>query len=157
MPKRTEPVIVGPGEGATVEGPVGGPLTFKVRGDQTNGSLTAFENVIPPGQGPPLHQHAHEDELWYVLEGGLRFKLGLEIHSAPAGALVFVPRGTPHCFQNIGEEPARILVMFTPAGMEAFFDQVALLGTPGPSDFVAIGGPLGMTVLGPPLAESNPA
>ncbi len=156
MTNRTEPVIVGPGEGATVEGPVGGPLTFKVRGDQTNGSLAAFENVIPPGQGPPLHQHAHEDELWYVLEGALRFKLALEIHSAPAGSLVFVPRGTPHCFQNVGEGAARILVMFTPAGMETFFDQVALLSAPGTSDFVTIGGPLGMTVLGPPLAQSDP-
>jgi quercetin dioxygenase-like cupin family protein len=156
MTDRTEPVIVGPGEGALIEGPVGGPLTFKARGDQTNGALTAFENVIPPGQGPPLHQHAHEDELWYVLEGALRFKLGAEIHGAPAGSFVFVPRGTPHCFQNVGEGPARILVMFTPAGMEKFFDQFALLSTPGPSDFVTIGGPLGMKVLGPPLAQSDP-
>ena len=34
----------GLGEGTTIEGPAGGPLTSKVRGEQTGGSLTAFEN-----------------------------------------------------------------------------------------------------------------
>ena len=29
------PVIVGPGKGTTIQGPAGGPLTFKVRGEQT--------------------------------------------------------------------------------------------------------------------------
>ena len=42
----TSPITLGPGEGTTIEGPAGGPLTFKVRGEHTGGSLTAFENVI---------------------------------------------------------------------------------------------------------------
>src|SRR3954464_11078803 len=113
-------VTVGPGEGDTIQGPVGGPLTFKVRGHQTGGALTALENVIPPGEGPPLHTHAEEDEFWWVIEGELRFTLGEERKSARAGTFVFVPRGTPHNFQNVGKEDARILVMFTPAGMERF-------------------------------------
>ena len=121
------PVIVRTGEGTTIEGPAGGPLTFKVRGEQTAGTLTAFENLIAPGDGPPLHTHANEDEVWYVLEGDLRFRLDAEIASAPAGSFVFVPCGTPHCFQNTGEQPARILVLFTPAGMERFFDRFASL------------------------------
>lgn len=54
MTHRGRSVVVGPGEGATIEGPVGGPLTFKVRGEESGGSFTALENVIPPGQGPPF-------------------------------------------------------------------------------------------------------
>jgi hypothetical protein len=69
MTDPTKAVIVGPGAGTRIEGPVGGPLTFKVRGEQTDDRLTVFENVIPPGQGPPLHTHANEDESWYVIEG----------------------------------------------------------------------------------------
>jgi hypothetical protein len=38
----------GPGAGQTIEGPAGGPLTFKVRGEHTGGALTVFENVIAP-------------------------------------------------------------------------------------------------------------
>jgi len=150
---ETTPVTVPPGAGETIEGPAGGPLTFKVRGEQTAGALTAFENVIAPGDGPPLHRHAAEDEAWYVLAGELRFRLGEEIAAAPAGTFVFVPRGTPHCFKNMGAVPARILVLFTPSGMERFFDRFAAQppGPPDPAVFGRIGGEVGMEVLGPPL------
>jgi uncharacterized RmlC-like cupin family protein len=100
-----------------------------------------------------LHTHAGEDESWYVLEGALRFRLGDEIADAPAGSFVFVPRGTPHCFQNVGAEQARIIVMFTPSGMERFFDRFATL-PPGPGDpdaFRGIGAEAGMDVVGPPM------
>jgi hypothetical protein len=64
---------------------------------------------------------------------------------------VFVPRGTPHCFTNAGSEPARILVLFTPSGMERFFDRFAELETFEPRAFAAIGAGVGMDVTGPPL------
>jgi quercetin dioxygenase-like cupin family protein len=156
MGEAAEAVVIAPGEGATIQGPVGGPLNFKVRSDQTNGSLTALENVIPPGEGPPLHTHENEDEFWYLIEGDLRFKLGSEVHTAPQGSFVFVPRGTPHNFQNVGDQPARILVMFTPGGMEVFFERFAELSAPEPSAFKTIGGEVGMDVIGPPLAQSDP-
>jgi quercetin dioxygenase-like cupin family protein len=155
MTGGAQPTVVGPSDGATIEGPVGGPLTFKVRGEQTGGALTAFENVIPPGEGPPLHSHDGEDESWYVLAGELDFKLGADIRRAPTGSFVFVPRGTPHCFVNVGAEPARILVLFTPSGMERFFDAFAGLQTPDPQAFRTPGEPLGMKVLGPPLVSSR--
>lgn len=155
---NADPVVVGPGEGDTIQGPAGGPLTFKVRGERTAGALTAFENVIAPGDGPPHHRHQHEDEAWYVVEGTLRFRLGEELRTAPAGSFVFVPRGTPHCFQNVGEQDARILVLFTPSGMERFFDRFAELpeGPVDPGVFGELGAEVGMEVLGPPLAISDP-
>lgn len=141
-----------------MQGPAGGPLTFKVRGEQTGGSLTAFENVIALGDGPPLHLHRHEDEAWYVIEGQLRFGLDDRLAIAPAGSFVFVPRGIRHCFQNIGEGPARILVLFTPSGMEGFFDRFAVLPEDAnvPAAFRDIGREVGMDVVGPPLAQSHP-
>lgn len=147
-----------PGEGVTIEGPAGGPLTFKVRGEQTSGRLTAFENVIAPGDGPPLHVHANEDEAWYVLEGQLRFRLDEQLAAAPAGTFVFVPRGTAHCFQNAGRRPARILVLFTPSGMERFFDRFAALPAAAvdPRAFASLGSEVGMEVVGPPLAGQAP-
>ena len=55
MSDTTGAVIVRPGEGTQIEGPVGGALAIKVRGEQTNGTLTALETVIPPDRGlPPL-------------------------------------------------------------------------------------------------------
>jgi quercetin dioxygenase-like cupin family protein len=144
-------IVVQPGEGTTVQGPAGGPLTFKVRGEQTGGRMLALENVVAPGDGPPLHTHEHEDEAWYVLEGVLRFVIGGEESTAPAGTFVFVPRGTPHAFQSVGDGPARILLVFTPAGMERFFDAFAQVEARDPSVFADLGAPAGMEVVGPPL------
>ena len=47
--------------------------------------------------------------------------------------------------------------MFNPSGMERFFDRVAALdGPPDPEAFQRIGQAVGMTVTGPPLAQSHP-
>lgn len=152
----TKPIVLGPGEGTTIEGPAGGPLTFKVRGAESHGSLTALENVIAPGDGPPLHTHANEDEAWYVLEGELQFRLGETTAAAPSGSFVFVPRGEPHCFRNPGRRPARILVLFTPSGMERFFTGFADLQEIDPTAFAKIGAEAGMRVVGPPLGADPP-
>lgn len=92
-----EHVIQRPGEGGAVVNPLGGQVAFKVRGEQTDGSLTAFETVVAPGEGPPLHKHANEDESLYVIDGEVRFKLGDELQSAPVGSFVSSPgaRRTP--------------------------------------------------------------
>lgn len=151
-----EHVIQRPGESAAVVNPVGGQVAFKVRGEQSGGSLTAFETVVAPGEGPPLHTHANEDESLYVIEGEVLFKLGDELQAAPVGGFAFIPRGTPHTFQNVGDEPARMLIHFTPSGMERFFDRFAALDASKPGAFARVGAEVGMDVVGPPLAESDP-
>jgi quercetin dioxygenase-like cupin family protein len=145
-------VFRGPGEGRTVDNPVGGDVAFKVRGEQSDGRLTAFATVVAPGQGPPLHTHAAEDETLYVLEGQVRFRLGDELSTGGPGSFVFVPRGTPHTFRNVGAEPARMLIHFSPSGMERFFDDFGALPAPGPAEFARLGSATGMAVVGPPLA-----
>ena len=152
-----EPVFERPDDGTALTNPTGGHVTFKVRGDRSGGSITAFETVVAAGEGPPLHTHANEDETLFVIEGEVRFKLGDQMHTGPVGTLVFVPRGTPHTFQNVGDKPARMLIHFAPSGMERFFDGWAALDAPGAEDFVRLGGEVGMAVVGPPLARSHPA
>jgi quercetin dioxygenase-like cupin family protein len=140
-------LVVGPGGGETVRNPVGGIVTFKATGAVSAGRVTTFESVIAPGDGPPLHTHAREDETLYVLEGEFRFQLEDEVHEAPVGTTMYVPPGTPHCFQNSGETPGRLLISFTPAGMEHFF---ALTGG-DPEAFKKAAEVVGMEVVGPPL------
>ena len=131
---------------------------MKVRSAESQGSLTALENVIPPFEGPPLHSHREEDESWFVIAGNLRFRVDDEVTSAPQGSFVLVPRGTPHCFQNVGDTDARILVLFTPAGMETFFDRFSEVPKEDVSvdTFRDLGREVGMEVLGPPLSVSHP-
>jgi oxalate decarboxylase/phosphoglucose isomerase-like protein (cupin superfamily) len=92
-----------------------------------------------------------------VLEADRRVRMDDELHHLRSGSFAFVPPGTAHSFQNIGEAAARILVMFTPSGMERFFEQSEL--APGQSDLgadEAIARNNWIRVTGPPLAESDP-
>jgi hypothetical protein len=34
-----------------------------------------------------------------------------------------VPRGNLHCFRNFSDEPVRMILTFTPAGIERFFEE----------------------------------
>ena len=49
-----------------------------------------------------LHVHHSDDEAWYVLEGTLGFRLGDKTATAPAGAAVLAPAGTPHAYWTTG-------------------------------------------------------
>lgn len=147
-------VVLGPGEGVRIESPIGEAITFKARGSETGGTMTAFETIVAVGEGPPLHVHANEDEAVYVLEGDLHFRVGLDLRRTPAGTFLFIPRGTPHTFQNVGGDTARFLVIFTPSGIERFFERMAADGSHAGDRgiFAAAGKEVGMDVVGPPLS-----
>ena len=112
-PVATGPAFWGPGD----------HYTFLVTGEESGGAYFAMEALVPPGGGPPPHIHHREDETFYVVEGECSILLGEDWVTARAGDFVNVPRGTVHCFQNRGEEAMRMIVTFTPAGIEAFFEE----------------------------------
>ena len=116
--------IVLPGEASRYSGQQGreGDLTELVAtADETGGVLGIFRQTIAPKSGPPTHQHRMEAEFCYVVSGQFNFKLGERIANAPAGAFVFIPRITPHTYQNIGTEPGVLLFGVTPCGFEKMF------------------------------------
>jgi quercetin dioxygenase-like cupin family protein len=146
------------GEGRALETPTGDVVTIKAAPRHTNGSLTVLEFVIGPKQGPALHTHLREDELWYVVEGDFRFKAGGAMLRASTGGMAFGPRGLPHAFQNIGDTPGRLLVITTPSGLERFFEEFAALlpGPAGPEALGAVGIANWVEFTGPPLEDSDP-
>src|SRR5580704_11545184 len=116
--------IVVPGEASRYSGQQGreGDLTeLLATADETGGVLGIFRQTIAPKSGPPTHLHEMEAEFCYVVSGQFNFKLGERIVSAPAGAFVFIPRITPHTFQNIGTEPGVLLFGVAPGGFEMMF------------------------------------
>jgi quercetin dioxygenase-like cupin family protein len=75
--------------------------------------MLAVEATVAPGGGPPAHTHAAE-ELFLVQEGRLAFltgEPGVERLAGP-GDLIHVPGGRPHGYRNVGQAPARMLVVF---------------------------------------------
>ena len=100
---------------------VGDTMTLKATGATTGGRLALLENLTAPGGGPPPHVHTGEDEFFFVLDGRFEVRIGEEVQVLGPGGFADVPRGTVHNFRNVVETASRILVGFTPAGMEGFF------------------------------------
>lgn len=50
------------------------------------------------------------------------------------GSFVFIPRGVLHTFWNESDAPARQLTVFTPAGIEDYFDAVSQVIAAGGDD-----------------------
>ena len=100
---------------------VGDTMTLKATGESTHGNLVLLENLTAPGGGPPAHVHTREDEFFYVIDGSFEIRIGDDVHAIGPGGFAYVPRGTVHNFRNTAETPSRILVGFTPGGIEGFF------------------------------------
>jgi mannose-6-phosphate isomerase len=64
--------------------------------------------TVDAGQELSLQRHEHRDELWIVLDPGLRVRLGDEVIDADPGDEFFIPRGTLHRASG-GERPARFV------------------------------------------------
>jgi quercetin dioxygenase-like cupin family protein len=139
--------------------PVVGRYTSKVTSDRTEGRL--FQMLISEGRGaaPPLHIHRDADETIYVIEGELTVFVGDERIEVRAGDFVFGPRGVPHAFLVVSEE-ARFLATFAPAGIGAFFAEIAPPVVPGeprpdpvpvdPVEFASVAGRYAIEIVGPP-------
>lgn len=110
-------------------------VRFMISGEQTQGRFALVEHPIRPrALASPLHTHADEDEISYILEGEVGVEIGDRVLHATPGMLVFKPRGVPHAFWNAGERPARLLELISPAGFEGYFEEAAALFASGPPD-----------------------
>lgn len=130
MAEGLAPVFVPAGAGDTVF-LLGDTYTTLLTGAQTGGAFSLLEALVPPRTGPPPHRHNAEDETFVLLEGTLEIHVGDDAYRAEAGAVVLVPKGTVHHFANVGEGLAKMLFLYSPAGMEGMFPEIGAPGTRG--------------------------
>lgn len=126
--------------------------------DRTGGLVTFGEAKMPArSAGPSRHVHTHEDEAIYVVSGELTLEVGQARHQVSSGTLVWLPRGVPHTFANLSDDPVWALGIITPGGFERMFaEQDDYLGNvqtaPERDVLMAISAKYGVTpVGGPPL------
>ena len=68
---------------------------YLLRGEATDGRFALVEHEIPPrALAAPTHQHQHEDEYSFVLEGRVGVQIGDQEAVAGPGELVVKPRGS---------------------------------------------------------------
>ena len=129
-------IILGPGEGRTIE-TLGSKMGFKAVTEDTAGHYSLIEYEAGPNfTGPAPHIHLEMEEGFYVVEGTFDLQVGDEQVRAPAGSFILIPRGTVHTFANPLPTPSKFLLIASPAGFEHYFEDLAPLveehGYPSP-------------------------
>ena len=129
---------------------VGDTYTTLLSGTQTGGVFTLLEALVLPEAGPPPHAHHGEEETFFLLDGRMDFTVAGETYHAHPGATIYVPRDVSHSYRNVGEGAAKMLFMYSPAGMDSMFPEIGRPGRRGvvgppldPADLVAMAGVAG--------------
>ena len=119
--------------------------------------MGCFEmRVAPNGLTPPPHSHPDNEELVYVLEGTLRYRVGESTRDLGPGDSMATPCGEVHSFSNPRAEPVRALVINTPdIGADYFREIASIMGRDGPPDKAAVAAAMrrfGLVLAAPPSA-----
>src|SRR6516164_1612558 len=97
---------------------MGSLMTFLAKGSETGGRFALVEYLTRPGNEPPPHVHEREHELYFVLQGTMRFYCEDKILDIGAGDVVFLPQGKAHAF-NCTSDFVRTLIFVQAIGEDA--------------------------------------
>src|SRR6202162_1766654 len=117
MTQQTIDLRVNPSDETIRLGPLA--VRFLITGENSSGSLAAFEVTVPSGQRlpAPAHSHDHYEETIYAIDGVLTWTVdGKQIDVGPGQALC-IPRGAIHRFDNNGSQDVKALCVITPAAL----------------------------------------
>jgi quercetin dioxygenase-like cupin family protein len=127
----------------------GETLVFRTTSADSNGERVVVETFVEPnGAVAAAHLHPAQEELFEVLAGELRFRVGKNTVLAKPGDRVLVPAGTPHRFENVGDETAHFVCEVTPAlGFEQLIETMFSLAEDGKVSKKGMPNPLRLAVI----------
>jgi len=156
------PITMNPSEETITIGPLS--IHFLLTGEDTNGSVSVFEVLVPAGQklAAPAHKNDAYEEILYGVQGVLTWTInGNSIEIGP-GQAVCIPRGAVHRFDNFGTEDAKQLAVISPAIMSpAYFHEASAVlnaaagGAPDIAKMVEVFRRHGMTIASPQPAAGH--
>ena len=85
-------------------------VTIRVSSQDGSDGISVLEHRASQGDSPPLHIHHDEDEIFHVLEGEVRYRVGDQERLARAGETLLTPKGIPHTYRVESAE-ARMLTI----------------------------------------------
>jgi mannose-6-phosphate isomerase-like protein (cupin superfamily) len=109
--------------------PNGVEVDYLATGASTGGDFGLYRWTFGPDEtGPGPHFHRAVSESFFVLSGRVRIYNGEEWVTAGSGDFVHVPPGGVHGFRNVTDEPASMLLHFSPgAPREGYFEGLLAL------------------------------
>lgn len=103
----------------------GGSYRILISGEQTGGNYAVIDMLVPPGGGPGPHAHKDIQEMFYVADGEVEFRMESGKYVAGKGSLVNIPLGGKvHCFKNKTNAFAHLVCTVVPAGLDDFFKEI---------------------------------
>lgn len=73
------------------------------------------EATVPVGCETHLHRHVITEEIYHILSGNGRVRVGGDESPVEAGDTVLIPAGTPHNIRNTGNNDLVFLCSCSPA------------------------------------------
>lgn len=90
----------------------------------------------PRSPGPSTHFHRSISESFFILSGEVRLYDGDRWVTGRQGDFLYVPVGGLHAFRNESDDPASMLMLFSPgAPREEYFERVAEMAAKGGEEF----------------------
>lgn len=145
---------------------MGSLMTFLAKGSETGGRFALMEFRTKSGNEPPPHVHEREHELYFVLEGSMRFYCEDKIIDIGPGDVVFLPQGKAHAFtcistfvrtlifvQATGSYPVGLdnyfLAMGDPATNMVLPESAVTYSVDDPAHAIRVGASAGIRILSP--------
>lgn len=148
--------VLAPGQGERLN-VVGDDVRVLADASNTDGRCFIFELRTPAGGGPPLHRHTIDAEYFFVIEGTYKFVIDGREYAASPGSFIHAARGSLHTFMNSGSTTGRMLIVTSPAGLEAPFRKTHEASAGGPPPIpalVEIFAKFNLSIEGPPLGKA---
>ncbi len=98
-----------------------GRLTIFTGGSVQKSETTVGICLINPGRSNPLHYHPNCEETLYVLSGRCAHRYGEGIVTLEPGQTILVPRYVVHNAAAIGDDPLKLMIIFSSGEREAIF------------------------------------
>lgn len=131
MTDRTTPHVVPAGAGHDYDW-AQDHVFVKTPVELTEGRVTVVEDCLKPGFRLPRHHHRRTVEIFYILEGAVRFTFDDSGVVATRGMTITVPPRVPH--QVLCVEGGRLITMFTPGGFDNYLAELSALSPAELSD-----------------------
>ncbi|HVM35467.1 MAG TPA: quercetin 2,3-dioxygenase [Actinomycetota bacterium] len=138
---------------------LGGKMSLKATGADTEGRFAQLLATDPRGTAAPLHLHEEASETFYVVDGEVTLFVGDDEIDLGPGEFALVPPGVTHSYLVRSGE-ARFFATIVPAGTEGFFTELGTPVVPGeaqpafvppdPEEFARRAASYGIQVVGPP-------
>ncbi|MEV5828043.1 cupin domain-containing protein [Spirillospora sp. NPDC052242] len=114
------PVLVRPDNAEVIQDGALSLIGLLADSGETGGALTANKATFRKGSpGAPAHFHTKASEMFFVLDGTMRFLVNQKIVTLDKGGFLTVPPRVPHAFAPAPGCEAELLVVFTP-GLHRF-------------------------------------